>query len=102
LRKSDRNQNCFCHRQTLRKGPGGDCATPVLGDPPNLGKQRHGRGAMYYIVIPLESRIFGGFGRLRLTVLQSASYRITCKRTHFRQFWDGSAVYGLHPFPLIL
>jgi hypothetical protein len=52
LRKPDRNQNCFCHHQTLRKGPGGNCAMPVLGDPPMLGKQRHPGRAAYYIVIP--------------------------------------------------
>lgn len=75
---------------------------PVLGDPPNLGKQSHGRRGTYYIVILQESQIFRGFECLRLTVLQSASYRITCKRTYFRQFWYGIAVYGLHPFHLIL
>ncbi len=59
---------------------------PVLGDPPMLGKQRHPGRVAYYIVIPRKSLIFRGFGEVHLAVLQSASLRITCKRTHFRHF----------------
>lgn len=101
LRKPDRNQNCFCHHQTLRKGPGGNCATPVLGDPPMLGKLRHPGRAAYYIVIPTKSRIFRGFGEVHRAVLQNASLRITCKPTHFRHSSLRAAVYGLPSIPLI-